>query len=101
MSPLDNPAKFQSALIQWFQSEGKTYPWRETTDPWHILISEVMLQQTQVSTVLNKKFFTKFIEKFPTPASIASAPEQEILSAWEGLGYYRRVRTSESSHRHL
>jgi len=97
ISPLDHPLKFQTALIKWFQSEGKTYPWRETTDPWHILISEVMLQQTQVSTVLNKKFFTKFITKFPTPASIASAPEQEILSAWEGLGYYRRVRNLQKA----
>jgi A/G-specific adenine glycosylase len=97
MSPLDNPAECQSALIRWFHSEGKTYPWRETAEPWHILISEVMLQQTQVSTVLNKNFFTKFIERFPTPASIATAPEQEILSAWEGLGYYRRVRNLQKA----
>lgn len=97
MSPLENPPEFQSALLQWFQSEGKTYPWRKTTDPWHILISEVMLQQTQVSTVLNKNFFTKFTEKYPTPASIATAPEQEILSAWEGLGYYRRVRNLQKA----
>jgi A/G-specific adenine glycosylase len=96
-NPLDVPQKFQLALIKWFQAEGKTYPWRETSDPWHILISEVMLQQTQISTVLNKNFFFKFIEKFPTPASIAKAPEQEILSAWEGLGYYRRVRNLQKA----
>lgn len=97
MSPLDAPPKFQAALCKWFQSEGKTYPWRETSDPWHILISEVMLQQTQVSTVLNKNFFTKFTKKFPTPASIARASEQKILSAWEGLGYYRRVRNLQKA----
>ena len=97
MTPLDSPSRFQTALTKWFNSEGKTYPWRETTDPWHILISEVMLQQTQVATVLNKNFFTKFIKKFPTPASIAKAPEQEILSAWEGLGYYRRVRNLQKA----
>ncbi len=96
-SPLVAPLKFQNALIAWFNAEGKTYPWRETSDPWHILISEVMLQQTQVSTVLNKQFFTRFIEKFPTPVSIASASEQEILSAWEGLGYYRRVRNLQQA----
>ena len=97
MNPLEAIQKFQTALTKWFDSEGKTYPWRETTDPWHILISEVMLQQTQVSTVLNKNFFTKFIQKFPTPESIASASEQEILSAWEGLGYYRRVRNLQKA----
>jgi A/G-specific adenine glycosylase len=97
ISPIDDPLKFQTALIEWFKSEGKTYPWRETAEPWHILISEVMLQQTQVSTVLNKNFFTNFITKYPTPASIASAPEQEILSAWEGLGYYRRVRNLQKA----
>lgn len=97
ISPLNDPKKFQKTLIDWFQSDGKTYPWRETTDPWHILISEVMLQQTQVSTVLNKHFFTNFIKQFPTPASIASASEQEILSAWEGLGYYRRVRNLQKA----
>lgn len=93
----DGPLEFQNALIDWFHANGKTYPWRETSNPWHILISEVMLQQTQISTVLNKNFFTKFIEKFPTPASIASASEQETLSAWEGLGYYRRVRNLQKA----
>jgi len=97
MNPLDDPSAFQHALTNWFQLEGKKYPWRETTDPWHILISEVMLQQTQVATVLNKNFFTNFIHKFPTPQSIAKASEQEILSAWEGLGYYRRVRNLQKA----
>jgi len=97
MTPLTAPADFQEALSNWFLSEGKNYPWRETTDPWHILISEVMLQQTQVSTVLNKNFFTNFITRFPTPTDIAIASEQEILSAWEGLGYYRRVRNLQKA----
>lgn len=97
MTPLHNPGKFQSALIEWFQTEGNTYPWRETNDPWHILISEVMLQQTQIQTVLNKHFFTRFINKYPTPKSISNATEQEILSAWEGLGYYRRVRNLQKA----
>ena len=88
---------FQHALITWYQKIAKDYPWRRTTDPWHILVSEVMLQQTQVSTVLNKGFYTRFLEKYPTPASIADAPEQDILSAWEGLGYYRRVRNLQKA----
>jgi len=96
-NPLNHVEKFQQALTDWFTSEGKQYPWRETSDPWHILISEVMLQQTQVATVLNKNFFTNFIEKFPTPSAIANATEQEILSAWEGLGYYRRVRNLQKA----
>lgn len=88
---------FQSSLIDWFREVGKDYPWRQTIDPWHILVSEVMLQQTQVATVLGKGFYTRFLERYPTPASISHAPEQEILSAWEGLGYYRRVRNLQKA----
>lgn len=95
--PLKNQTAFQKSLVQWFSKEGKDYPWRQTTDPWHILISEVMLQQTQVATVLNKGFFTRFIEQFPTPADLARADEQTILAAWEGLGYYRRVRNLQKA----
>ncbi|MFC5051320.1 A/G-specific adenine glycosylase [Rubritalea spongiae] len=90
---------FQHALLAWYTSVAKDYPWRQTTDPWHILVSEVMLQQTQVATVLGKGFYTRFLEKYPTPASIANAPEQDILSAWEGLGYYRRVRNLQKAAR--
>ena len=89
----------QDNLINWFKQESKDYPWRQTTDPWHILVSEVMLQQTQVATVLGKGFYVRFLERYPTPASIAYAPEQEILSAWEGLGYYRRVRNLQKAAR--
>lgn len=99
MLATDDIAAFQQALISWFKSVAKDYPWRQTTDPWHILVSEVMLQQTQVTTVLNKGFYTRFLEKYPTTASIANAPEQEILSAWEGLGYYRRVRNLQKAAR--
>ncbi|MGJ8671923.1 A/G-specific adenine glycosylase [Rubritalea sp.] len=97
MLATNDPAAFQRALITWYEAVAKDYPWRQTTDPWHILVSEVMLQQTQVATVLGKGFFTRFIEKYPTPASIANAPEQDILSAWEGLGYYRRVRNLQKA----
>ncbi|WP_018970575.1 A/G-specific adenine glycosylase [Rubritalea marina] len=96
---LKDIAAFQSALVTWFEASGKDYPWRQTTDPWHILVSEVMLQQTQVATVLNRGFYVNFLKRYPTPKSIAYAPEQEILSAWEGLGYYRRVRNLQKAAR--
>jgi len=94
---LDEPKKFQRVLVDWFEQVAKPYPWRMTTDPWAILISEIMLQQTQVATVLNKGFFVNFLEKFPTPRELAVASEAEILSAWEGLGYYRRVRNLQKA----
>lgn len=99
MQSTEQTSAFQERLINWFEQEAKDYPWRQTTDPWRILVSEVMLQQTQVATVLGKGFYVKFLEKYPTPASIAYAPEQEILSAWEGLGYYRRVRNLQKAAR--
>ena len=97
MTPLEKPRAFQNALIRWFDANAKDYPWRQTTDPYAILVSEIMLQQTQVATVLNKGFYTNFLKKFPTPKELAAASEQEILSAWEGLGYYRRVRNLQKT----
>ena len=90
--PLRNKRAFQNALVKWFDSQGKDYPWRKTTDPWAILVSEIMLQQTQVATVLGKGHYTRFMARYPTPYTMAEASEQEILKAWEGLGYYRRAR---------
>jgi A/G-specific adenine glycosylase len=83
---------FQNALADWFLANGKDYPWRRTRVPYEILISEVMLQQTQISTVLGKGFYARFLEKFPDAESLAAADESHLLKAWEGLGYYRRVR---------
>ncbi len=97
LDPQLKASAFQKALTQWYDEVAKDYPWRQTTDPWAILVSEIMLQQTQVATVLNKNFFTNFLAKFPTPQVIAVASEQEILSAWEGLGYYRRVRNLQKA----
>lgn len=95
--PLDNPQAFQSALIDWFTNTAKNYPWRQTDNPYHILISEVMLQQTTVQSVIENRRFEKFIEEFPTPEDLANASEQEILRAWEGLGYYNRVRNLQKT----
>ena len=81
---------FARALVEWFRAQGRSYPWRRTTDPWAILVSEVMLQQTTIPTVLAR--YEGWLQLYPTPAALAAATEQEALRSWEGLGYYRRVR---------
>lgn len=83
---------FQNALAEWFSKNGKDYPWRRTREPYAILISEVMLQQTQIATVMGRGFYTRFLETFPDVAALAVADDERLLKAWEGLGYYRRVR---------
>ncbi|RYD20424.1 MAG: A/G-specific adenine glycosylase [Verrucomicrobiaceae bacterium] len=83
---------FRDALADWFAAEGRDYPWRRTREPYAILVSEVMLQQTQIATVLGRGFYTRFLETFPDVESLAAADDAPLLKAWEGLGYYRRVR---------
>ena len=83
---------FHEALALWFSTNGKDYPWRRTQEPYAILISEVMLQQTQIATVQGRGFYTRFLETFPDVESLAAADDERLLKAWEGLGYYRRVR---------
>ncbi|WP_419771383.1 MAG: A/G-specific adenine glycosylase [Candidatus Marinarcus sp.] len=79
-------------LIQWYEKHGRhDLPWRNTTDPYPIYLSEIMLQQTQVKTVL-ERFYFQFLQKFPTLEALAKAQEDEVLKAWEGLGYYTRAR---------
>ena len=90
--PLKNVRAFRTTLLTWFKDNAQNYPWRETTDPWAILVSEIMLQQTTVAAVIANRRFEKFLEQFPDIQSIATASESEILRAWEGLGYYNRVR---------
>ena len=83
---------FREALTSWFAANGRDYPWRRTREPYAILISEVMLQQTQIATVLGREFYTRFLETFPDVAALAAADDERLLKAWKGLGYYRRVR---------
>lgn len=83
---------FRTVLAEWFDRDGKDYPWRRTTDPYAILVSEVMLQQTQIATVLGRGFYVNFLEKFPNTKALAEAGDEALLKAWEGLGYYRRAR---------
>ncbi len=97
--PPPSPADFQSDLLGWFAEVKKDYPWRRTRDPWAILVSEIMLQQTTVATVIAQQRFEKFLARFPDLPSIAAAEEKEILRAWEGLGYYNRVRNLQKTAR--
>ena len=83
---------FQQAIIQWFDQTGRSYPWRETTDPYAILVSEIMLQQTRIATVLDRQYYHRWMVQFPDVNTLAEAEEDAILKAWEGLGYYRRAR---------
>ncbi len=92
---------FREALAAWFLKNGKDYPWRRTREPYAILISEVMLQQTQIATVLGRNFYRRFLETFPDVESLAAADDEPLLKAWEGLGYYRRVRMLRETARAL
>jgi A/G-specific adenine glycosylase len=78
------------ALHAWGDAVRRDLPWRRTRDPWAVLVSEAMLQQTQVARVIDR--FEGFLERFPGPAAMASAPLADVLDAWAGLGYYRRAR---------
>ncbi|HVL49001.1 MAG TPA: A/G-specific adenine glycosylase [Candidatus Thermoplasmatota archaeon] len=77
-------------LLRWYAEAKRDLPWRRTRDPWAKLVSEIMLQQTQVATVV--PYYERFIARWPTPGAFAAASEEEVLKAWEGLGYYRRAR---------
>ncbi len=79
-----------SSLEEWFRLNGRRLPWRENAMPYGILVSETMLQQTRIETVL--RYYPRFIKRFPDPASLAEAEEGEVLKYWEGLGYYSRAR---------
>ena len=78
------------ALLFWFGERKRDLPWRKTRDPFAIWVSEIMLQQTQVATVI--PYFERFLKSFPTVEALAAADEQEVLKHWQGLGYYRRAR---------
>lgn len=86
---------FRRTLLAWYDKEKRDLPWRRTTDPYHIWVSEIMLQQTQVVTVI--PYYQRFLEWFPTVADLAQAPEERLLKAWEGLGYYSRVRNMQAA----
>jgi len=83
-------AEIAGRLLEWYGRHGRDLPWRRTRDPYHIWVSEVMLQQTRVETVI--PYYQRWMEQFPTLQALAEAPEEQVLKAWEGLGYYSRAR---------
>ncbi|MFK7788113.1 MAG: A/G-specific adenine glycosylase [Phycisphaeraceae bacterium] len=90
----DQAKAFRRKLLTWYRKHRRDLPWRAMNDrpvnPYHVLLSEAMLQQTQVATVI--PYFHRFTEAFPTVQALADADEQEVLTLWQGLGYYRRAR---------
>ena len=84
-------------LLVWYKDNGRhNLPWRNTTELYHIYLSEIMLQQTQVSRVM-EEYYPQFLQKFPTLKALGKAPLDEVLSAWSGLGYYRRAKNLHKS----
>lgn len=90
MNGQEAKAFFSRELLAWYRVQKRDLPWRRTRDPYRIWVSEVMLQQTRVETV--KPYYERFIAQFPTVRALAEAPEETVLKAWEGLGYYSRAR---------
>lgn len=90
---------FGEQLLQWYRREKRDLPWRRSRDPYHIWVSEIMLQQTRVETVI--PYFERFLARFPTVADLAEAPEADVLKAWEGLGYYSRARNLQAAARQV
>src|SRR3954447_26104684 len=81
---------FGRRLRRWFRANGRDLPWRKTRDPYRILVSELMLQQTQVSRVV--EYYPRFLDRFPTLDDVARARPARVREAWRGLGYYARAR---------
>ena len=79
-----------SPLLAWYRNHHRDLPWRHSSDPYRVWVSEVMLQQTQVATVI--PYFERFVERFPDVAALAAADQNDVIKMWEGLGYYARVR---------
>ena len=79
----------REVLLSWFAENARDLPWRRTRDPWHILVSEVMLQQIQVKRAI--PFYERFLERFPTVEALAEAPLSDAIRVWDDLGRYRRV----------
>jgi A/G-specific adenine glycosylase len=84
------PPRFAKTLLAWFERNRRDLPWRRTRDPYAILVSEVMLQQTRVEAVI--PYYLRFLARFPDVRALAAAPVDEVLACWAGLGYYRRAR---------
>ena len=95
----DKILSFRQKLLTWYDENKRDLPWRRSKNPYHIWVSEIMLQQTRVDTVI--PYYERFLDWFPTVESLANAPEERLLKAWEGLGYYSRVRNMQTAARQI
>ena len=91
----DKILSFRQKLLAWYDENKRDLPWRRSKNPYHIWVSEIMLQQTRVDTVI--PYYERFLDWFPTVESLANSPEERLLKAWEGLGYYSRVRNMQTA----
>ena len=89
------PDSLAGRLLGWYAAGHRALPWREDHEPYHVWLSEIMLQQTRVEAV--KPYFARFIQELPDVAALAAAPEERIVKLWEGLGYYSRVRNMQKA----
>lgn len=98
---LENPELYElsQVLVPWYQKERRDLPWRHTTDPYRIWVSEIMLQQTRVEAV--KRYYARFMEALPNVNALANVEEDKLLKLWEGLGYYNRVRNMQKAARQI
>ena len=95
----DKILSFRQKLLAWYDKNKRDLPWRRSKNPYHIWVSEIMLQQTRVDTVI--PYYERFLDWFPTVESLANAAEERLLKAWEGLGYYSRVRNMQTAARQI
>jgi A/G-specific adenine glycosylase len=90
---------FRRRLLGWYARHRRRLPWRGVRDPWAVLVSEIMLQQTQVARVLD--FYPRFLQRYPTAEDMAAAPGDAVRESWAGLGYYARARNLHAAARHI
>jgi A/G-specific adenine glycosylase len=93
------PTRFATLLIHWWNDHKRNLPWKQTSDPYRVWVSEIILQQTRVKQGI--KYYARFLEAFPDIASLAKASEESVLKAWEGLGYYNRARNMQVTAKHI
>lgn len=97
---IDDPPAIAARLLQWFDTHGRhDLPWQHNPTPYRVWVSEIMLQQTQVVTVID--YYTRFMQRFDSVESLARAPVDEVLHLWTGLGYYARARNLHLSLIHI
>src|SRR5438876_10444238 len=87
--------RLRTSLLSWYATNQRDLPWRRTTDPYRIWLSEIMLQQTRVAAVI--PHYVRFLERFPDVHALAAAPQEEVLRLWSGLGYYSRARNLQKA----